>query len=180
MPRARALWLQSAHDRDGIVTIGAVLADGGAGHGRRVELRALFAPGRCLSCRAPGPPACHACRAALRLLTGPTLRPLRAADGAAPPNSAASAAAGASQFTSARAAVALEGPAHALVRTWKDRGLRGAADVAAELVAAVVAPPVPGVVLLVPVPALAARAAWRGGDGARALAERLAEAWSAR
>jgi predicted amidophosphoribosyltransferase len=63
------------------------------------------------------------------------------------------------------------------VRTWKDRGLRGAADVAAELVTAVVAPPAPGAVLLVPVPALAARAAWRGGDGARALAERLAVAW---
>ena len=72
--------------------------------------------------------------------------------------------------------MALEGPAHALVRAWKDRGLRGAADVAAELVTAVVVPPVPGAVL-VPVPALAARAAWRGGDGARALAERLADAW---
>jgi predicted amidophosphoribosyltransferase len=80
------------------------------------------------------------------------------------------------QFASARAAVELQGPAHALVRAWKDRGLRGAADVAAELVTAVVEPPAPGA-LFVPVPALAARAAWRGGDGARALAQRLAAAW---
>lgn len=80
------------------------------------------------------------------------------------------------QFASARAAVELQGPAHALVRAWKDRGLRGAADVAAEFVTAVVEPPAPGA-LFVPVPALAARAAWRGGDGARALAERLAAAW---
>jgi len=62
------------------------------------------------------------------------------------------------------------------VRAWKDRGLRGAADVAAEFVTAVVEPPAPGA-LFVPVPALAARAAWRGGDGARALAQRLAAAW---
>jgi predicted amidophosphoribosyltransferase len=48
--------------------------------------------------------------------------------------------------------------------------------VAAELVTAVVAPP-PAGALLVPVPALAARAAWRGDDGAHALAERLAAAW---
>jgi len=73
--------------------------------------------------------------------------------------------------------VVLAGPAHAVVRAWKDRGLRSAADVAAGLVLAVVEPP-PGAVAVVAVPALAARAAWRGGDGALALAERLGRAWS--
>jgi predicted amidophosphoribosyltransferase len=140
-----------------------------------VELRALFAPGRCLSCRAAGPPACAACRAALQLLTGPACdrcgRPTER-----PVAECRECAGRRLQFASARAAVALEGPARGLVRAWKDRGLRGAADVAAELVTAVVAPPPAGLVL-VPVPALAARAAWRGSDGARALAERLAAAW---
>ncbi len=79
-------------------------------------------------------------------------------------------------FASARGAVTLAGPAHALVRAWKDRGLRAAADVAAGLVLAVVEPP-PALTLLVPVPALRARAAWRGGDGAASLARLLGEAW---
>ena len=50
------------------------------------------------------------------------------------------------------------------------------ADIAAGLVLAVVEPP-PALTLLVPVPALRARAAWRGGDGAAALARLLGDAW---
>lgn len=79
-------------------------------------------------------------------------------------------------FVSARGAVSLAGPAHALVRAWKDRGMRSAADVAAAVVVAVVEAP-PALAVLVPVPALRARAAWRGGDGAASLAASLAEAW---
>ena len=70
----------------------------------------------------------------------------------------------------------LAGPAHALVRARKDRGLRAGADVAAAIVLAVVEPP-PACALLVPVPALRARAAWRGGDGAASLAHLLGSAW---
>lgn len=54
--------------------------------------------------------------------------------------------------------------------------MRSAADVAAGLVLAVVEPP-PAVAIVVPVPALEARSAWRGGDGAASLAGALAEAW---
>jgi ComF family protein len=79
-------------------------------------------------------------------------------------------------FASARGAVTLTGPAHALVRAWKDRGMRSAADVAAALVLAVVQPP-PGTAVVVPVPAFRARSAWRGGDGAASLAGAIAAAW---
>jgi ComF family protein len=72
--------------------------------------------------------------------------------------------------------VTLAGPAHALVRAWKDRGMRSAAEVAAALVVDVVEAP-PALAVLVPVPALRARAAWRGGDGAASLAAALADAW---
>jgi len=141
-----------------------------------MALLGLFAPGRCLSCRAPGPPVCAGCRCRLTLLDGPCCdrcgRPTERATDACRECSGRRLA-----FASARGAVVLAGPAHALVRAWKDRGLRAAADVAADLVLAVVAPP-PGVAAVVPVPALPARAAWRGGDGALALAERLGRAWS--
>src|SRR5262249_6888378 len=127
------------------------------------------------SCRAPGPPVCDRCRAGLQLLTGPCCgRCGRPAE--RPVERCRECRGRRLRFASATAAVALQGPAHALVRAWKDRGLRAAADVAAELAVAVVAPPGHDVVL-VPVPAHAARAAWRGGDGARALAERLGAAW---
>ena len=144
-------------------------------HARRVDVRALVAPARCLSCRAPGPVVCGACDAALVRLDGPrcgrcgrpTLRATEACRECAGRRLA---------FASARGAVTLAGPAHALMRAWKDRGMRSAAEVAAALVVAVVdAPPAPAV--LVPVPALRARAAWRGGDGAASLAASLAEAW---
>jgi ComF family protein len=140
-----------------------------------VDVRALFAPARCLSCRAPGPPVCAACDAALVRLSGPRCgrcgRPtLRDTDGCR------ECAGRRLAFASARGAVTLAGPAHALVRAWKDRGLRSAADVAASLVLAVVDRP-PALTLVVPVPALRARAAWRGGDGAASLARLLGEAW---
>ena len=54
--------------------------------------------------------------------------------------------------------------------------MRSAAEVATALVLAVVEAP-PAAALLVPVPALRARAAWRGGDGAASLAAGLADAW---
>lgn len=139
-----------------------------------MDLAALFAPSRCLSCRLPGVSLCRSCDAALVRLAGPgcarcgrpTERPVDRCRECTGRRLA---------FASARAAVALAGPAHALVRSWKDRGLRAAADVAAELVMAVVVAPAAD--LVVPVPALGARAAWRGVDGAAMLAERLALAW---
>jgi ComF family protein len=79
-------------------------------------------------------------------------------------------------FASARGAVTLTGPALALVRAWKDRGLRAASEVAAAVVVAVVEPP-RSLAVLVPVPSLRARADWRGGDGAASLARALGDAW---
>ncbi len=140
-----------------------------------MDVKALFAPARCLSCRAPGPVVCGTCDAALVRLDGPRCgrcgRPtLRDAD------TCRECAGRRLAFASARGAVTLAGPAHALVRSWKDRGLRSAADVAAALVVAVIEAP-PALAVLVPVPALRARAAWRGGDGAASLAGCLADAW---
>ncbi len=140
-----------------------------------MDVRALLAPVRCLACRAPGPLVCASCDAALVRLDGPRCarcgRPtLRAAE------TCRECAGRRLAFASARGAVTLTGPADALVRAWKDRGLRAASDVAAALVVAVVEPPSPRV-LLVPVPSLRARSDWRGGDGAASLARALAGAW---
>ncbi len=68
------------------------------------------------------------------------------------------------------------GPARALVHGWKERGLRRAAGLAAELVAARV--PVPAVDVVVPVPPDGARLLERGHHPAGRLATVLAERWS--
>ena len=140
-----------------------------------MDVRALFAPSRCLSCRVPGPVVCATCHDALVRLDGPRCarcgRPtLRAAD------TCRECAGRRLAFASARGAVTLAGPAHALVRAWKDRGMRAASGIAAALVVEVVERP-SALTLLVPVPSLRARADWRGGDGAASLARALADTW---
>ena len=79
-------------------------------------------------------------------------------------------------FASARAAIVYDDAARALVRSWKERGLRGLAPIAAELVARVVARP--DAVALVSVPADPDRALKRGEHPATALARELGRRWS--
>ena len=78
-------------------------------------------------------------------------------------------------FATARAGVAYEGPARALVAAWKERGLRTLATKLAELVQEAVPPPSADVV--VPVAGDPDRSLWRGQNTAEALARALAREW---
>lgn len=78
-------------------------------------------------------------------------------------------------FASARAAVAYDGPARALVGAWKERGVRRAVILAAELVAAhVERPPADVMTYIPPDPA---RQLGRAAHPAQALAAELATRW---
>jgi predicted amidophosphoribosyltransferase len=79
-------------------------------------------------------------------------------------------------FSSARAAVAYTGAARALVHGWKEHGLRRAAVVAAELVAAHVERPAADVITYVPPDP--ARQLQRGHHPAERLARELGVRWS--
>ena len=76
----------------------------------------------------------------------------------------------------ARAAIVYDAGARRLVRAWKERGRRGLARDAANLVAELLTPP--GEECLVPVPGDAVRAWERGDTPARSLALGLGRAWS--
>jgi predicted amidophosphoribosyltransferase len=78
-------------------------------------------------------------------------------------------------FASARSAVEYAGPAQALVRAWKERGLRHLAACAAELVVEHVERP--AVDLITYVPSDPIRQLGRGGHPAEALARELAGHW---
>jgi predicted amidophosphoribosyltransferase len=78
-------------------------------------------------------------------------------------------------FASARAAVAYDGPARALLAAWKERGVRRAAALAAELVVAhVERPPADVIAYIPPDPA---RQLGRAAHPAQALATELARRW---
>jgi predicted amidophosphoribosyltransferase len=79
-------------------------------------------------------------------------------------------------FDSARAAVGYSGPARAAVRTWKERGLRRFAPIAAELIAERVPRPAADVIAYIPPDG--DRSVRRGHQPARDLAEALGERWS--
>jgi predicted amidophosphoribosyltransferase len=78
-------------------------------------------------------------------------------------------------FASARSAVEYAGPAQALVRAWKERGLRHLAACAAELVVEHVERP--AVDLITYVPSDPIRQLGRGGHPAESLARELAAHW---
>jgi predicted amidophosphoribosyltransferase len=78
-------------------------------------------------------------------------------------------------FASARAAIAYEGPARALVRAWKEHGVRRTATFAAELVAAHVEQPTADVITYIPPDPR--RQLSRSIHPARALAAELAARW---
>ena len=78
-------------------------------------------------------------------------------------------------FSSARSAVAYDGPVRAFVTAWKERGLRTLADEAADVIANIV--PAPGVAALAYVPPDGDRSLKRGHHPAERLARELAERW---
>jgi predicted amidophosphoribosyltransferase len=140
-----------------------------------VGLLDLLVPQRCTACGIEAPVLCGACRALV-----PTIRPPVCERCGAPtawPVTRCSECAGRRlAFSRARAAVVYEGPAVAFVRAWKERGVRGAARLAAELVAAAI--PAPREAVLTPVPAVWERELWRGHNPAAGLADALAAAWA--
>jgi ComF family protein len=78
-------------------------------------------------------------------------------------------------FSTARAAVAYAGPARALVRAWKERGLRHVAALAAEFVVAHVERPAADVIAYIPPDAV--RQLQRGHHPAERLAAELSSRW---
>jgi ComF family protein len=133
-------------------------------------LAELVLPRRCAVCAAPRGDLCEGCRAGLVLIR-PPLCARCGAPTAWPVARCAECSGRRLAFASARAAVEHE---PALLRAWKERGLRRLAAVAAELVAEQLPRP-EGV--LVPVPPDPERLLRRGSDTAGALARELARRW---
>jgi ComF family protein len=133
-------------------------------------LSELVLPRRCAVCGTPRADLCGACRGALVRIR-PPLCELCGAPTAWPVARCAECSGRRLAFASARAAVEHE---PALLRAWKERGLRRLAAVAAELVVEQLPRP-DGV--LVPVPADPERLLRRGADTAGALARELARRW---
>jgi predicted amidophosphoribosyltransferase len=134
----------------------------------------LLLPRRCAVCAASGADVCAACRDSLPRLSGP-LCARCGAPVAWPVRRCLECARRRLAFASARAAVAYNGAVRALVAAWKERGLRGLAELAADLVAEVV--PRPAADVLAPVPGEAERERRRGYHPAAALARELGRRW---
>src|SRR3954464_15899236 len=114
-----------------------------------VKLLDLILPVRCVVCGAGGEQLCPACRGALPRLAAP----LCARCGAPvvwPVERCRECAGRRLAFASARAAVAYDPAARALVAAWKERGVRTLAALAAELVAEVVPRPAVAALAFVP------------------------------
>ena len=134
----------------------------------------LLLPQRCVACGASADGLCPACRAALRTFRGPccaccgaptlwSVARCRECTGRSLP------------FETARSAVAYAGPARALVRAWKEGGLRRVSALASELVVEVVERP--DVDVVTPIPADRIRQLQRGRHPAELLADELARRW---
>jgi hypothetical protein len=105
-----------------------------------VRLLDLILPVRCVVCDAAGEQLCRACRDALPRL-GPPLCDRCGAPTAWPVARCRECSGRRLAFASARAAVAYDESIRRLVRSWKERGLRTLAAVAADSVAAALPPP---------------------------------------
>ena len=134
----------------------------------------LFLPSRCAACGREGPVLCARCTAALSVLRPPLCDRCGAAT-AWPVARCGECAGRRLAFVRARAAVAYEGPALPFVRIWKEGGRRGAARVAAALVAAALERPEADAIAFVP--AVRDRELWRGHNPARELARELGRLW---
>jgi predicted amidophosphoribosyltransferase len=134
----------------------------------------LVLPERCLACGLGEELLCGPCRAGLLVLRG-TLCARCGCPTAWPVDRCGECAGRRLAFASARAAVAYDGPARALVTAWKERGLGRLAGLAAELVTEIV--PRPPVAALTFVPGEGDRVGWRGANPAEDLARELARSW---
>jgi predicted amidophosphoribosyltransferase len=134
----------------------------------------LVLPERCLACGRGEELLCAACRRGLLVLRG-TLCARCGCPTAWPVERCGECAGRRLAFASARAAVAYDGPARALVSAWKERGIARVAGLAAELVAETV--PRPPVEALAFVPGEGDRVGWRGANPAQELAAALAGRW---
>jgi predicted amidophosphoribosyltransferase len=134
----------------------------------------LLLPERCVACGGGEVLLCEECRGRLLILRG-TLCAHCGCPTAWPVDRCGECAGRRLAFASARAAVAYDGPARALVSAWKERGLRRAGRLAGELVAETV--PRPPVEALTFVPGEGDRVAWRGLNTAEELARSLAAPW---
>jgi len=139
----------------------------------RVLLGLLF-PERCLVCGRGDELLCAHCRRSLLVLRG-TLCARCGAPTAWPVERCGECAGGRLAFASARAAVAYDGAARALVTAWKERGIGRVAGLAAGLVAETV--PAPRADALAFVPGEGDRVGWRGANPAAELAGALAGRW---
>jgi predicted amidophosphoribosyltransferase len=140
----------------------------------RWEVLDLLLPERCAVCGTHGTGLCATCLAAL-----PRVRPPLCERCGAPtawPVARCRECAGRRlAFAQARAAVLYDDAVRRFVAGWKERGLRGLADAAADVVAEAV--PRPAVEALVAAPPDRVRALWRGHHPPEALAERLGTRW---
>ena len=135
----------------------------------------LLVPERCAACGLGEAILCDGCERSLRRLHDPLCA--RCGAPTAWPVARCSECAGRRvAFASARAAVAYEGAARALVASWKERGLRSLTARIAEAVVETV--PRPDVAVLTYVPGDVARILWRGQNPAEELARALGERWS--
>ena len=134
----------------------------------------LLLPERCVACRMEGALLCDECRTGLLRLGG-TLCARCGAPTAWPVERCGECAGRRLPFASARAAVAYDRGARALVGAWKERGLGRIARLAADLVVEVVPPPRAEV--LTWIPGDADRSRWRGVNTAEALARELCARW---
>jgi ComF family protein len=139
-----------------------------------VPLLDLLLPRRCLVCHDPGADLCESCLRRVPRIATP-LCDRCGAPTAWPVSRCRECAGRRLAFASARAAVAYDAGVRALVAGWKERGLRGVARTAADIVVEVVAAPT--VDALTFVPADAEREFKRGHHPAAALAQALGDRW---
>ncbi|HEY3962784.1 MAG TPA: double zinc ribbon domain-containing protein [Gaiellaceae bacterium] len=135
----------------------------------------LIFPRSCVACGAPADLLCAPCRERIRVLRSPSCG-CCGAPTVWPVERCRECAGRRIAFTTARAAVAYTGPLPALVRGWKERGLRRAAELAVSLVAEQLEPPAADVIT--PIPPDPARQLVRATHPASGLAHGLGERWS--
>jgi predicted amidophosphoribosyltransferase len=134
----------------------------------------VLLPQLCLACGRPGALYCASCRSGVHRLTGP-LCARCGAPTAWPVARCRECAGRRLAFAHARSAVAYDGATRAVVRGWKDRGLRRVGPVAADLVVEILERPSAGV--LTWVPPVRDRVLLRGHSTAEQLARELARRW---
>ena len=134
----------------------------------------LLLPQRCVVCSVQGVQVCERCRAGLPRIGAPLCERCGAPT-AWPVARCAECSGRRLAFGSARAAVPYDDAVRALVREWKERGLRRLALLAADLVAGTVERP--DGATLVPVPADRDRSLKRGHEPATQLARELGRRW---